>query len=95
MPDQLKQAPVPGVQTTEYERAKSSGLWGVAAVVLGGIVAVVPTVTDTLAADSKVAVIAGAVVAVAGIIQKTLADLGYIKSRTDVKVSASLRGGHE
>lgn len=78
-----------GVETTEYAEAKSGGVWGIVTTVLGIIVTVLPNFIDKLNEESMVAIIAGAVIAVAGIVQTTLTKLGYIKSRTDVKVAAS------
>ncbi len=82
-----------GETTTEYAVAKSAGVWGVVGMLLGAVVMFGPIVMDKLtgvvAADSPVYLIAGAGVSVASILYKLLVDVGYIKSRTDVKVSAA------
>jgi hypothetical protein len=78
----------PGVETSEYKEAKSASTWGIVAAVLGAVITFGGAIAETFGADAKAGIICGAVVAVAGIAQKTLATLGYIKSRTDVKMVA-------
>jgi hypothetical protein len=75
----------PGKDTTEFQQAKSSSLWGTIGTVLGAIVAMTPLVDAS--GNSKFASIAGAIIAAASIAMKTLTTLGYIKSRTDVKTA--------
>ena len=77
----------PGTQTSEYQQAKSSSLWGTIGTVLGAIVAMTPLVDAS--GSSKFAALAGAIIAAASIAMKTLTTLGYIKSRTDVKITAT------
>jgi hypothetical protein len=82
--------PKPGNETSEYVVAKGAGVWGVVAMILGFITA---SGAEILAAvgvteSSNLGVIAGAIIAVAGIALKALTSLGYIKSRTDVKMIA-------
>lgn len=77
----------PGTQTSEYQQAQSSSLWGTIGTVLGTVVAMTPLVDAS--GNSKFAAIAGAIIAAASIAMKTLTTLGYIKSRTDVKTSAT------
>ena len=77
----------PGIQTSEYQQAKSSSLWGTIGTVLGAVVAMTPLVDAS--GSSKFAAIAGAIIAAASIAMKTLTTLGYIKSRTDVKITAT------
>ena len=77
----------PGKDTSELKEAKSASVWGIVAMLLGTLVTIGGAVADSLGSDSKAAIIAGAVVATAGILQKTFVSLGYIKSRTDVKVA--------
>lgn len=79
-----------GKTTSEFEQAQSSKGWAVVSTVLGMVIASGSAVTEMLGMDNTVGIIVGAVIAVFGIIQRTLVDLGYIKSRTDVKVAASL-----
>lgn len=74
-----------GIETSEKAVAKSSSVWGIVAMILGVLVTTGATIAASLGADTKVGIIVGAVVTVAGIVQKTLTDLGYIGSRTKVK----------
>lgn len=77
-----------GVETSEFKAAKSVSAWGTVATVLGIILTFGSAVLPALGGGAGI--IIGAVIVVAGIVQKTLAELGYIKSRTEVKVAASL-----
>lgn len=79
-----------GADTSEKKVADSANIWGSIATVLGIVLSVGSTVIPALGEGSRIGVIAGAIIAFAGIAQKTLVSLGYIKSRTDVKVAASL-----
>jgi hypothetical protein len=76
-----------GAETSEKAVAASSSAWGIVAMVLGMVVTLGGAVGAALGANTTAAVIVGAVVSVAGIVQKTLTDLGYIGSRTQVKKS--------
>ena len=78
----------PGVETSEYKEAKSASTWGIVAMVLGTLVTIGGAVADALGTDATAGIICGAVVAVAGTLQKTFVSLGYIKSRTDIKMVA-------
>lgn len=75
----------PGSQTSEYDRAKSGGAWGGVAMTLGTLLSIGSVVAQAFDVGSTAGIIAGAVIASAGIFQKMLTDLGYIKSRTDIK----------
>lgn len=79
-----------GLLTSEFERAKSAGVWGIVAIILGAVTTIGSVVIPTLDQHSTAGIIAGALLSVVGVIGKTLADLGYVKSRTEVKVAASL-----
>jgi len=81
-----------GKLTTEYERTKSSGLIGTLLVLLGAITTLGPQLIAQFGGGegSMITVIAGAAIAVAGAVLKGLTDLGYTKSRTDVKVAESM-----
>jgi len=81
----------PGAETSEHEETKSAGRWGVIMMILGFLTTTVAQLLESvdLSDDSKIGIIAGAVLAIAGVAQKTLTSLGYTKSRTDVKVAAS------
>lgn len=80
----------PGDQTTEYRRARHAGVWGAVGLVLGGVITLVPSLVDLYLgqnASGSAAILAGATVSLASLAYKTLVDLGYIKSRTEVKIS--------
>lgn len=77
-----------GKKTSEYAVAQSGGKWGVIALVLGVVIQLGSMITQSQGSDSTIGLVVGACVSVAGIVLKTLTSLGYIKSRTDVKVSA-------
>lgn len=81
----------PGETTTEYRAARSAGAWGVVSMVLGIVMAGASAVLQAAGSDTKAGILAGAAMAIAGTVSKTLAELGYIKSRTDVKVAAGNR----
>lgn len=79
----------PGQETTEYRAARSGSAWGVMAIIIGVIGGVAAAVIEAGGGEnSTVGIIAGAVVAIAGIVLKTLSTLGYISSRTQVKVES-------
>ena len=77
----------PGEETTEYKEVKSAKVWGIVAMVLGGITITGAEIVAALGVteSSKVGVICGAVIAFAGVAQRTLVQLGYIKARAEVK----------
>lgn len=81
----------PGKDTTEYEQTKSAKVWAIIGVVLGLLCeaggAVMVSLQESGTAGTVVIAI-GAVLQVMAIAQKTLVDLGYINSRTQVKVEA-------
>jgi hypothetical protein len=83
----------PGEMTSEYRAARSGSAWGIVSAVLGVIMSAGSAVLQAVGADTKAGILAGAALAIVGVISKTLVDLGYIKSRTDVKVAA--RSGTE
>ena len=85
MGDEVK----PGISTSEHAVTKSGGTWGIVATVLGFLISTGSLVGASLGADTKWGIIAGALVSLAGIMQKTLTDLGYINSRTKIKQAAS------
>ena len=81
MADKIKS----GANTSEHAMAQSTKMWGIIAMILGTLTTIGATIVDSLGHDSKMAIIGGAVIATAGIVQKTLVTLGYISSRTEVK----------
>lgn len=83
----------PGEFTTEYQAARNGSFWGIVAMVLGVVVSLGSTLVDALGGHSRIGIVVGGIIAALGVIQKTLVDLGYIKSRTDVKAAASLSPG--
>ena len=80
-----------GEKTSEYAIAKNAGAWGVASLVLGMIIQVGSMIAQGFGNETTIGIIVGACVSIAGILLKTLTSLGYIKSRTDVKVSEALK----
>lgn len=78
----------PGDQTSEHKMAKSAGLWAIVALILGFAVTVGSQVLEAAGTETKAGIWVGGIVAVAGVLLKMFASLGYIKSRTDVKVAA-------
>jgi len=78
----------PGEQTTEYKQTQSANVWGIIATILGFLMSAGGAVAESFGADTKGAVIVGAVVAVCGLCYRTFVQLGYIKARADVKVAA-------
>ena len=75
----------PGKDTSEFQLAKSAGFWGVVSLVLGAIISIGSSVLAQVGESSTIGIIIGGVVAVAGVVTKTLASLGYTKSRTEIK----------
>ena len=86
-----------GRDTSEFKAAKSSSIMGIVAMVLGFIISMLgPLVENMSNPDGNNPlwiIIVDGVVSVAGIIQKTLVDNGYINSRTAIKVT-SLKNGN-
>ena len=82
-----------GEETSEKRVADNASRWGAIATVLGTVITIGSTVIPALGDGSKIGIIAGAIIALAGIVQKTLVSLGYIKSRADVKAAASYAEG--
>jgi len=80
-----------GTETTEYKEAQSAKTWGIVATVLGLVITFGSTIAEACGADTRIGIIAGAVVTAAGIAHKTFVQLGYIKSRTDVKTAAIVK----
>lgn len=75
-----------GKETSEHQVTKIAGYWAIASMVLGLLVTVGGSVMESMGNEGgKYIAALGVAVAIAGKIQKTLTDLGYIKSRTDVK----------
>jgi hypothetical protein len=74
-----------GTGTSEKAVAASGSTWAIVATILGMVLTLGASVAAAFGVDSKAGIICGAVVALAGIVQKTLTDLGYINSRTQVK----------
>lgn len=77
----------PGVMTSEHRIAKSGGTAGIAATFLGALIIVLSSMVPALGEHTVWGIIGGGLLAVLGVVQKTLMDLGYIKSRTLVKTA--------
>ena len=76
-----------GTETTEFVVAKSGSFWGTVGIVVGSIISIGSLVASIAGADTQLGMVVGAVVGIAGSVQKVLIDRGYINSRTAVKVS--------
>ena len=74
-----------GNETTEFKKTKSSTTFAYVGMVLAGILAIVPKLLGLVEEGSSIAIIGASVIAIIAIGQKCLVDLGYIKSRTEVK----------
>ena len=82
----------PGNQTSEYGLAQKAGIWGVVGLILGFVVQIGPSIMDQVFGTDTQSIgyiIAGCIMQVASIAYKLFVDLGYIKSRTDVKAAAT------
>lgn len=77
----------PGAETSEYKVAQSVKVWSIVIAILGLVDSVGSSIAAGFGADTKAGIIVGAVIAVAGVISKTLVSLGYSKARADVKVA--------
>jgi len=80
-----------GKDTTEYEQTKSAKVWAIVGVVLGLVCQIGGAALATMqesGTTGTIIIVAGAVLQIASIAQKMLIDMGYIKSRTAVKVAA-------
>lgn len=76
-----------GEQTSEFKVAQSVKIWSIVFAVLGMVETIGSSIAGAFGADTKAGIIVGAVLAVAGIVSKTLVSLGYSKARADVKVA--------
>lgn len=76
-----------GKDTTEFEQAKKADTMTIVGLALAVVIAYAPKVIEGLNGDSKLCIIAGAIVGALAILQSTLVKLGYLKSRTHVKVA--------
>jgi hypothetical protein len=74
-----------GKATTEYKEARTAGILGMVTAVCGLIISIGAGIAESFGVDTKTGIVVGGLVTVAGVIQKTLVTLGYVKSRTDVK----------
>jgi len=77
-----------GSETTEYKETQNAKLWGTIATVLGLVMSFGSAIVEALGQDTRIGIISGALVTVVGLSYKTLVQLGYIKSRTDIKTTA-------
>ena len=74
-----------GKDTSEFSLAKSSNAAFYVSMILAAVVAYGPQVLGIVDEGSAAQVWLGLAIAVAGAIQKALIQIGYIKSRTDIK----------
>lgn len=77
----------PGVETSEYAMAASSNWLSVVLTILGVIVSIGSALLPGLGENTKVGIIVGAVVAIAGVVSKALVSMGYSASRSEVKAA--------
>lgn len=85
-----------GTTTTEFLVSKSASRWGIVAMILGVAVTGGSAVGGvTGGSTSTVGIIVGAIISLAGIVQKMLTDIGYIKSRTKIKDAVERRLAEE
>lgn len=84
-PSDTVPSPSTGRGTSEFGVAQSAGFWSVVAAVLGGITVIGSAILEQVGTGSVVGIIVGGVVAVVGVVTRTLVALGYIKSRTELK----------
>lgn len=76
-----------GKDTSEYGVVNGANAWATIATIVGLLVTVGQAVAPALGGETTTAgIIVGAVVAVLGIVAKTLVSLGYVKSRTGIKL---------
>ena len=79
-----------GKQTSEYAVTQGANTWGAVGIILGAVVAFGPTIIERLSGvipeGSKTYVVCGAIISVASLIYRTLVTVGYIKSRTEIKL---------
>ena len=80
-----------GKETTEFKKTQSANTMAWITAVIGIIIAIGPKVAGMAGEDSKWGIIIGSIVIVVGQCQKCLVDLGYINSRTQVKLSENLK----
>lgn len=76
-----------GALTSEGQLAAKASTWGIVIAVLGGIATLGAVALQTLgiAPDSTSGIVAGAVIAIAGVLQKTLTTISYNQGRVSLK----------
>ncbi len=79
----------PGKDTTEFKRAAQANWTFAIAAILGLALQIGPAVVDALGPYGNAGIVAGGVLQALGLVQKLLVDLGYIKSRTQVKMATA------
>lgn len=78
-----------GKLTSEYATAKSTGWIAVSVVVVGLVLAFAPWIMN-VTEGTQAATWVGGILAAIGLASKVMTSLGYMKSRTDVKVASAL-----
>ena len=78
----------PGAQTSEHAAMQSAGLWGNSSTILGLVATFGSMFIPNLGENTKYGIIAGAIIALAGLAQSTLTKLGYIQGRSAIKANA-------
>jgi len=85
----------PGEQTTELKEASSAKVWAIIGVVLGFLLEVGGGVVNSLDMSGNALILSGAILQAISLFRATLVQLGYIKSRENVKVAAELAKPNE
>lgn len=86
-----------GRSTSEYEVTKSAGVWGIIALILGFVTSGVAPILAKFGVieGSTVGIVAGAVIAVAGVALQLLTKLGYIRGRAELKMAKEIKNKDE
>ena len=82
----------PGVETSEFKMAKSSGIWSAVMIVVGLVAAIAACLVDIPNLPPVVSTVAGAAVTISGIITKAWTSIHYNHGRALVKSAAE--GGY-
>ena len=81
----------PGVETSEFKMAKSSGIWSAVMIVVGLVAAIAACLVDIPNLPPVVSTVAGAAVTISGIITKAWTAIHYGDGRALVKSAAEER----
>ena len=79
----------PGAETSELKRVHSANIFAYFGVIAAFVATYGPQIMGWLPEGKAPSYILGAVIGGVAILQKLMVELGYIKSRTDVKTNAN------